>query len=196
MEELLKCIAPIEYMMLRRACPIFIRNPARFPTVEEMGRFKDCFNENGDTLGIVIMMVLHGSVHHVDMLFNNDRSDGLYYYSKQTGLMVGKLDKVARKIYYVDTSDYAQEYLFINSSRNHIQHVVNVMFTLWDQIISHGFTVQICHPKNTIRFVSDKVDYNEDAEDGEEHFYDEYDKMVVVTYWDKFVKMERNLRRK
>lgn len=188
-EELLQCITPIEYMVLRRACPIFIRNPTRFPTVEEMGHFEQLLKEPNHVIyGFTLLLYLHGETLQVYPALLNPNVSNRIVFSKKNGLQITNFYDILNRKLHVYTTDYSTIYLFINTPRVILHEKVCEMFNLWNFFSERNITVCVHH---NAEFTFDYVNLNEDnvlcEEDSD---FDEEDEKIVAQYWNKFVKLE------
>lgn len=150
--EFIKWITPLDYMMLRRASSIFMRNPSVYPSVEEMG-FADfpCSNS-----GVPILLILHGdddSTMDPMMYYEGIPIAGVYFNKRQNKLSIYDLETVRKRTFIVDTAIFAKLYLQIGVY--HIDAVVDQMFAQFKEYADYNFTVIVKHnPWDTLKYVT------------------------------------------
>lgn len=153
MLELLRCITPLDYMMLRRATPIFMRNPKVYPSVEDMGfngvLFSNC-------TGVPVLLVLHGDDHSVmdeTVYYESISISGIEYNMLQNRLRIRDLEAVRLRTFTVDLSVFAKKYL--NMFTVNVVLIIDQMMAQINEYYTFGFTVIINHnPEGTYNCVS------------------------------------------
>lgn len=137
--ELLRCITPLDYMMLRRATPIFMRNPKVYPSVEDMGAFSSC---------VCPLLCLYGKdvTCKPPPNFNDSVNiSGVQFI--ENVLQIRNLEAVRTRTFTVSTISYAYKYLL---SAYSLQHVLNLMIDQITEYELYWFTVVLQHDDRDI----------------------------------------------
>lgn len=134
--ELLQCITPLDYMMLRRATPIFIRSPKVYPSVEDMG-FKDFPLTHCTGLHVLGILCDEHIDSNVDEMI--DVSGVSYENFARKTLRIRNLDAVRLRTFAVDILSYAKAHFAI--FKYPIYGTVNDMFDRLQEYRKHGFNI-------------------------------------------------------
>lgn len=201
-DELLKHITPLEYLVLRRTFPIFIRNPEKFPSVEEMGNFNEIFPNSEEESGFAVLLALHGEDISSSIAWNSfDVYSGLCY-SKKYGLKIAYLGDAVKRIYHADTLDRAIMCLYVNTNSLCIECIMRATFETYEEYANCGFTIFVHHdPGQTVCYVDeepeDYYDDDDDDDEGKRKRLPEFeDEEKVADYWNECVtKKSKKLKR-
>lgn len=141
--ELLKHVTPLDYMMLRRASPIFMRNPSVYSSVEDFG-FRDFYG--CDIINVIYTLLrLHGKEDcfkmDISFMYEYIEIGGVYFIDNT--LYIRNLEAVRLRKFSVSTISYAQKYL--TSDCNSIHHALRYMFIQISEYERFGFAIELQH---------------------------------------------------
>lgn len=135
--ELLQCITPLDYMMLRRVFPIFMRDPQLYPSVEEMGfaDFPHCY-----WTGVPVLMVLYGIYDHhlaANLYHETAPISGVSYNHANNRLRIRDLEAVRLGTFTVDVFDYTIQHF--SAHRYPADGMVNMIYKELNEYRKYGF---------------------------------------------------------
>lgn len=121
---LLQYLSPLEYLVLRRTVPVFVRNPAIYPpdfVLQLMVRVREGFRLGSYLYGNKLLWTLFGEYYDGDSFSKKccpDRHPMVHFsgarYTRERGLEIRDLDLLVRRSFRVDLSDYLVGLLDMN----------------------------------------------------------------------------------